>query len=86
MENTKEKKIMTKTVSISVSKAGNPYLNIEGKNQKRYFVNLIKENKAFTPTIPYGSKEVEVHFTSFSYDDENSRLALFGVSELIFKK
>ena len=81
----KERKIMTKTVEVKTSKAGNRYLAVKGRDEKNYFVNLIKDNKKFIPTIPKSSRELEVSFTSFLYDDENHRLVLFGVTDLVFK-
>ena len=81
----KERKIMTKTVEVKTSKAGNRYLAVKGRDEKNYFVNLIKDNKKFIPTIPKSARELEVSFTSFLYDDENHRLVLFGVTELVFK-
>ena len=81
----KERKIMTKTVEVKTSKAGNRYLAVKGRDEKNYFVNLVKDNKKFIPTIPKSARELEVSFTSFLYDDENHRLVLFGVTDLVFK-
>lgn len=81
----KERKIMTKTVEVRTSKAGNRYLAVKSKDDKNFFVNLVKDNKKFIPTIPKSAREVEINFTSFLYDDENHRLVLFGVTDLVFK-
>ena len=82
---TKERKIMTKTVEVKTSKKGNRYLTVKGKDDKWLFVNLVKDNKVYIPTIPKSARELEVNFTSYKYDDENSRLVLFGVTDLVFK-
>lgn len=86
MENvTKERKIMTKTIQVATSKKGVRYLFTTSKDGNKMFVNLVKDNRGYTPTIPASAKEVDVEFTSFKYDDENKRLVLFGVSTLLFK-
>lgn len=85
-EELKERKIMTKTVKIATSKAGNVYMYVMGKDGKtRYFVNLVKDNKAYIPSYPKGAKEVDINFTSYEYNDIDHRLVLFNVSDLVFK-
>lgn len=80
-----EKKLFTKTVQVGTSKTkGVKYLFIkeEGTNAL-IFVNLIKDRKAYKPKLD-GVTKIEVTYSS--YKREDNRLALFGVTEVLFYK
>ena len=79
-----ERKVMTRSVNVGLSKKGNLYL-FTTKNDKRYFVNLVKDNKGHYPKIPAKATSCEIEFTSFLWDTENSRLVLFDVRDIVFK-
>lgn len=72
------KKVMTRLCVCKKSKAGNLYLATES-NGKSLLVNLIKDNKRYTPKLKEGNS-YDVDFTSYQVDEENNVIALFGVS------
>ena len=73
----KEKKVMTRECVCAKSKAGNLYLYSE-KNGVRTFVNLVKDNKKYTPKLKEGNS-YDVEFTSYDLDKENHSVTLFDV-------
>ena len=75
--------IMTKTVDIKTSKKNTKFFAVKGKDDKMLFVNLVKDNKAYLPKLPATAKQFDVDFTS--YKQEDNRLVLFGVENLVFK-
>ena len=79
-----ERKEMSRVVDVVTSKNGNVFLSTLDKNNKMMFVNLIKDNKKFSPKIPKSAKSAEVTFTSYLFDDENKRLVLFDVKDITF--
>lgn len=80
-----EKKLFTRTVQVGTSKTkGVKYLYIkEDGSNDLIFVNLIKDRKAYRPKLD-GVKEITVTYSS--YKREDNRLALFGVTEVLFYK
>lgn len=80
-----EKKLFTRTVQVGTSKTkGVKYLYIKEEDTNGLiFVNLIKDNKGYKPNLN-GVKEIEVTYSS--YKREDNRLALFGVTEVVFYK
>ena len=80
-----EKKLFERTVQVGTSKEkGVKYLYIkeEGKNGL-IFVNLIKDGKGYKPKLD-GVTKIDVKYST--YKREDNRLALFGVSEIVFYK
>jgi hypothetical protein len=72
------KKVMTRLCVCKKSKAGNLYLATDS-NGKSLLVNLIKDNKRYTPKLKEGNS-YDVDFTSYALDEENNVIALFNVS------
>ena len=79
-----EKKLLKGTYAVKKSKKGNYYLSYTTKKGKTLFVNLIKDNKKFIPSIPEGAIEVEISFSGYKYGDNN--ITLFGVTDMSYLK
>ena len=80
-----EKKLFTKTVQVGTNKTkGVKYLYIkEDSSNGLIFVNLIKDRKGYKPNLD-AVKKIDVTYSS--YKREDNRLALFGVTEVVFYK
>lgn len=80
-----EKKLFTRTVQVGTSKEkGVKYLYIkEDGSNGLIFVSLIKDRKGYKPNLD-GVKKIDVTYSS--YKREDNRLALFGVTEVVFYK
>ena len=74
-----KKHIFKKVIQVGTSKKGNPYFFIKTKTDKLVFVNLIKDNKKFVPTIKDGVKALEVEYESYINDYNNDNQTLFNV-------
>ena len=75
-----KKQTFKKVIQVGTSKKGNPYFFIKTKTDKLVFVNLIKDNKKFVPTIKDGVKALEVEYTSYINDYDNDNQTLFNVT------
>ncbi len=75
-----KKQTFKKVIQVGSSKKGNPYFFIKTKVDKLVFVNLIKDNKKFVPTLKDGVKALEVEYTSYINDYDNDNQTLFNVT------
>ncbi len=75
-----EKQTFKKVIRVGTSKKGNPYFFIETKTGKLVFVNLIKDNKLFVPTLKHGVRALEVEYTGYINDYDNDNQTLFNVT------
>jgi hypothetical protein len=70
---------MEKTVKcFKGKKSGKLFLASRNKKNELVFVNLVKDNKRYTPELEEG-KEYTIEFGSYKMDDDGKRVALFDV-------